>query len=414
MDEDRLGVAICGCGRISNLMAQSCLKIDDEDEWDNAYIRAAIDPRREVAKLKAKEWVQQSGGKFEEIEIYTSLKQALKDSKLDIVIISTPESLHLEQTKLCLNADKHTSLQKVPAPNLREMDEIVELATLAKKRGVKFHVFENFRHHLPYIKMKEVLDSGVCGELKSVFYKMISSMSEPSQWKVPLSTIKYHMEQSNYSINTWDDGYHKHSLMRWWLGPITKVREWRGDYKIFSIARIDGPAVLQYKSSSGRYGLWSYSHTPNAPLKSDYYGSDEYARFDCSDGMIFTNGCTGNSFAGASACEGVGEPGVYWYDKNGKWHADCSMPTNWKYSFAHCGRYFVDETINGSGNASLSAEEARHILKINIALLNSYRRGFKEVDVQSTEKIEGKAKHMLPKFMGPIWKLIGTNIKKEN
>ena len=59
---------------------------------------------------------------------------------------------------------------------LKEMDKIVELANDAEKRDVKFHVFENFRHHPPYIKMKEILDSGVCGELKSVFYTMISSL----------------------------------------------------------------------------------------------------------------------------------------------------------------------------------------------------------------------------------------------
>ncbi|MHA1301123.1 MAG: Gfo/Idh/MocA family protein, partial [Candidatus Helarchaeota archaeon] len=341
-EENRLRVGIVGCGTISSLMAQAYLKLDKNDDWDNAYIYAAIDPRYSVAKYMADQWVKQSGGKFDNIKIYTSLKEALKDPKIDVIVIATPESLHLKQTQMALEANKHTSLQKVPAPTLKEMDKIVEIAKTAEKRDIKFHVFENFRFHPPYTKMMEILQSGVCGELKSVFYTMISSLFEPNQWKVPLSTWKFHIEQSYNSPTSFDDGYHKHSLMNFWLGPIEKIREWRGNFKILGILRTDSPLFIQYKSKDGKSGIWNMTMVPKAPMKSDYYGCDEFVRFECSGGLIYSNGCTGNAFVGASECGGVGEPGVYWFDKNGEWHSDCSMPTNWKYSFAYCGRYFID------------------------------------------------------------------------
>lgn len=412
-DEDRLGVAIVGCGTISSLMAMTYLKLDERDEWNNAYIYAAIDPRRSVAKNMTRLWINQSGGKIDDIKIYTSLKEALKDPKIHVVVIATPENLHLKQTQMALEANKHTSLQKVPAPTLREMDKILELANSASKRDIKFHVFENFRFHPPYVKMKEILQSGACGELKSVFYTMITSLFEPNQWKVPLSTWKFHIEQSYNSPTSFDDGYHKHSLMNLWLGPIVKVREWRGKYKILGLLRTDSPLYIQYISKNGKFGIWNMTMVPKAPIKSDYYGCDEFVRFECTDGLIYSNGCTGNAFVGADECGGVGEPGVYWYDKNGEWHADYSMPTNWKYSFAYCGRYFIDETINGSGGAIINGEEARHILKVNIALVNSYRKNFREIDVSNTTKVEGKAKRIYPWPLWPIWKIIKPPIKKE-
>ncbi|MHA1380027.1 MAG: Gfo/Idh/MocA family protein [Candidatus Helarchaeota archaeon] len=412
-NEDRLGVGIVGCGTISSLMAMAYLRLDEKDEWDNAYIYAAIDPRKSVAKYMSDQWIRQSGGKFNNIKIYTSLKEALNDPKIDVIVIATPENLHLKQSQMALEAEKHVSLQKVPTPTLREMDKIVNLAKAAEQRGIKFHVFENFRFHPPYTKMNEILKSGVCGELKSVFYTMITSLFEPNQWKVPLSTWKFHIEQSYNSPTSFDDGYHKHSLMNLWLGSIKKVREWRGQFKILGVLRTDSPLYIQYISESDKFGIWNMTMVPKAPMKSDYYGCDEFVRFECTDGLIYSNGCTGNAFVGAGKSGGVGEPGVCWYDKDGKWHTDCSMPTNWKYSFAYCGRYFIDETINGTGDAIINAEEARHILKVNIALVNSYRKNFKEIEVLKTKKVEGKAKRIYPWPLWPFWKIVRPPIKKE-
>lgn len=416
--DNGLAVAICGCGVVSSLTAQGYLKLDEADDWDKAHIYAAIDPKKSSAKQKAKEWAQKDrrDRSPEDIKIFTSLKKALRDPKIDLVEIVTPNQLHLKQTRMCLEAGKHTSLQKIPAMTIPEMDEIVRLSDEAEKRGIKFHVFENFRHHPPYEKMGEILGSGVCGDLRSVYYNMVSSIGEGllnifKEGKLPvhdLGSWKHKLsEEGTYnSPTTFDDGYHKHSLMKLWLGDIEKVRAWRGSYKAFNVIRLDAPAVIQYKTDGKKHGMWSTTVGRAIPMKSDYYTADEFVRFDCTDGVIISNGCTGKTFEGASESGGVGEPGVYWFDRNGNWNSDCSMPTDWKYSFAKCGRYFVDETIEGSGKASLSAREARTILKVGTAVVNSARNKHQEIEVDAVDGVHGTQKDAVPWYMKPFWRMI--------
>lgn len=60
-----------------------------------------------------------------------------------------------------LAAGKHVSLQKPMARNLAEADGIVRAAAAADR---VFRVLENYRYYPPYVRAKEILDSGEIGE----------------------------------------------------------------------------------------------------------------------------------------------------------------------------------------------------------------------------------------------------------
>ncbi|MHA1129673.1 MAG: Gfo/Idh/MocA family protein [Candidatus Helarchaeota archaeon] len=368
MSSSKLKVAIVGCGRIATLNALGYLNNPD------AEIYATVDKKRKKARQAAAEW----GVKV----IYKDFYEAIKDDKIDIVEILTPHKSHAALTIAACEAGKHVSLQKPPALRLSEMDAMIRAA---RKNGVKFKVFENFRFHPPYVRAMELIKQGAIGDVMAVNYRMWSSIRALSSWKVPLMTWKWRIEEANnYKLPTiFDDGYHKHSVIRMFLDrPVTSVHAWMGSYRIYKIIKVDMPSVIIYQTNkSARYGVWNTSVGPRLPIHSDYYGCDEFVEIQGSKGIIYINGCTGNMFVG---CEsgGPGGPGLYWIDSEGNWHSECDMDTNWKWSFINSTKHFI-EAIKNDTEPILSGKDAREILQITLAIVKSIRSNFQEVKVNS-------------------------------
>jgi predicted dehydrogenase len=357
-----------GCGRIATLNALGYL--DNPD----AEIYATVDKKRKKARQAAEEW----GAKV----TYKDFYEAIKDENIDIVEILTPHKSHAALTIAACEAGKHVSLQKPPALRLSEMDAMI---SAAKKNGVKFKVFENFRFHPPYVRAMELINQGAIGDVMAVNYRMWSSIKALSSWSVPLMTWKWRIEEANnYKMPTiFDDGYHKHSVIRMFLNrPVTSVRAWMGSYRIYKLIKVDMPAVIIYQTKkSARYGVWNVSVGPKIPIHSDYYGCDEFVEIQGSKGIIYVNGCTGNMFAGCD-CGGPGGPGLYWIDPDGNWHSECDMETNWKWSFINSTKHFI-EAIKNDTEPILSGKDAREILQLTLAIVKSIRSDCQKVEVKS-------------------------------
>ncbi|MFF0869911.1 Gfo/Idh/MocA family protein [Nonomuraea sp. NPDC003560] len=83
----------------------------------------------------------------------------LADDSLDAVIIASPDSLHFEQAKACLEAGKHVLVEK---PFALTLDESLALIQLADKTGLQLGVGFHLRWHpgiehvLNLIKKREI------------------------------------------------------------------------------------------------------------------------------------------------------------------------------------------------------------------------------------------------------------------
>jgi len=368
MTGKKIRVLFIGTGRISDLNALGYLESDD------AEIYAVCDLKYKRAKKRADKW----GAKI----IYTDYKKALKDENIDLVEVLTPHALHEKIVIDACEAGKHVSVQKPPALTLSAMDNMINAA---KKNGVKFKVFENFRFHPPYVYAMKLIKDNVIGDVIAVNYRMWSSQNPLSMWKVPLMTWQWRIqEKHNYKMPTlFDDGYHKHSVIHMFFTPhkIKSVQAWKGRFKLYNLLPIDSPAIVIYKVSNTKYGTWNSSMGTNLPIKSDYYGCDEYVEIQGNKGIIFINGCTGNMFVD---CEGggPGKPGVYWIDENGDWHEERQMNTNWKYSFINSSKHFI-KCIKEDLDPILNGNDAREILQIALAMVKSLRLQNIDIPVSS-------------------------------
>ncbi|MDR3437483.1 Gfo/Idh/MocA family oxidoreductase [Telmatospirillum sp.] len=95
----------------------------------------------------------------------TDIDAAIKDSKDEIFFDAATTQLRAELVKRAIEAGKHIYCEKPTADNL---DTAVEMASLAKRHGIKHGVVQD-KLFLPGLrKLKTVIDSGFLGRILSV------------------------------------------------------------------------------------------------------------------------------------------------------------------------------------------------------------------------------------------------------
>ncbi|MFO7814572.1 MAG: Gfo/Idh/MocA family oxidoreductase [Halanaerobiales bacterium] len=94
---------------------------------------------------------------------YSSYKDLAEDDELDVVYIATPHNLHLENTLLCLNNDKHVLCEKPIAVNEKQTRKMF---AAAKEKNL-FLMEALWTYFLPPIlKVKEWIAEGKIGEIR--------------------------------------------------------------------------------------------------------------------------------------------------------------------------------------------------------------------------------------------------------
>jgi len=88
--------------------------------------------------------------------------EALLAEDVELIIISTPNDLHYPMAKQALLAGKHVLAEK---PVAESSEQALELAQLAKDKGLIFTVYQNRRWDGDFLTVKALMDSGRLGEV---------------------------------------------------------------------------------------------------------------------------------------------------------------------------------------------------------------------------------------------------------
>ncbi|KAL9617085.1 MAG: hypothetical protein Q9160_008115 [Pyrenula sp. 1 TL-2023] len=121
---------------------------------------AARDVRRAEAQI--------AKYRLKNVTAYGSYDQLLADPDIDAVYIPLPNGLHYEWTIKALEAGKHVLIEKPIASNTREAAQIRD--TAERTGNVALEAF-HWRFHPAAHYVKELVDSGTYGALKSVAVK---------------------------------------------------------------------------------------------------------------------------------------------------------------------------------------------------------------------------------------------------
>jgi predicted dehydrogenase len=88
--------------------------------------------------------------------------RVIEGADVDAVAIATPVRTHYPLARRCLEAGKHTFIEKPMASSVAECEELV---ALARKRDLRLMVGHTFLYSSPVRLVKELVDSGELGDL---------------------------------------------------------------------------------------------------------------------------------------------------------------------------------------------------------------------------------------------------------
>lgn len=202
--DKRFGVGIVGCGSIGQKRAKAL--------GHGGQLIACAD--LDVARAE-------SLGRTNNAKVYRDWRELVWSPLVDVVIVATLHDSLAEITRTSAEAGKHVLVEKPAARNAAELEPVMEAVV---KHGVKVHVGFNHRYHRSLRKAKELVNSGVLGELMFVRarYGHGARIGYDREWRAdPV------LSGGGELI---DQGPHLIDLSRWFLGEITEVQGFAHTY----------------------------------------------------------------------------------------------------------------------------------------------------------------------------------------
>ncbi|MHA1104436.1 MAG: Gfo/Idh/MocA family protein [Promethearchaeota archaeon] len=309
-----------------------------------------------------------------DVSIYSDYKKMLDKEELDIIEILTPHHLHAEMTIYAAQKGvKVISVQKPMALDLKEADEMINTCA---DSGSILSVFENF-FFAPHIKKaKQLIDEDYIGDPNSIRIK--TAMGSTGGWSVPKSANSWREDPKKIggsgegSPVLLDNGWHAFALASWLIGEeIEKVFAWTDKFH-----GIDAPAYVMFKYKQinehvvPQYGHMEFVLMPDAKIPSKYYPTDEFIEIIASRGIMKIN--QGTSIGNVMTSSEIFAPIVLIRD--GKVESIRDFKLDWKYSFINATQHLI-EVAKGNKEPILSGEQARNVLRFNLAAIKSAELG---------------------------------------
>jgi predicted dehydrogenase len=103
-----------------------------------------------------------SAGKHPGAELVRDYQAIIDDPDIELVVVNTPDHLHVDMAKKAIEAGKHVVVEKPFTLKTSEADQLIDLAA---RRGVMLTVYHNRRWDGVYLTVQEVIRSGKLGRL---------------------------------------------------------------------------------------------------------------------------------------------------------------------------------------------------------------------------------------------------------
>lgn len=145
----QIRIALLGQGRSGRDIHGLHLKKDTE-----RFKVVAVVDQMEIRRLRAAE---EYG-----CDVYADYHEILDRDDIDIVVNALPSNLHFAVTKDLLEHNFNVLCEKPFVPTVEEYDILV---SIAEERGLKLLVFQQSRFANYFLKVKEIIASGVLGRI---------------------------------------------------------------------------------------------------------------------------------------------------------------------------------------------------------------------------------------------------------
>jgi predicted dehydrogenase len=226
---------LIGCGEIGVLRAAALAR--DPEHRLMAVCDAAADRARDFSARFA-------------AAAETDWRALVRRDDVDAVIVSTPPSMHAEMTVGALEAGKHVLCEKPLARTAGECRAMVEAAERADRfLGTGF----NYRFYPSMLKAREVLDSGLIGELDHIrSYTGYSAQDHNHPWLHDASVM------GGGALR--DNGIHLLDLTLHFLGEVAEVKGF-GTNAVWGFEGCEDNGFALVRSTAGKVATLQASWT---------------------------------------------------------------------------------------------------------------------------------------------------------
>jgi len=222
---------------------------------EHAKALAALSEARLVAVsganlASAQAFAKQYGGKA-----YALAEELLVSPEVEAVLIATPHHLHTHLAIQAAQSGKHILLEKPMAPSLEECNQIL---SAAQRAGVKLMLGHLSHFERPFVRAKELLESGELGEL-------VLGQSTFAKFWMEHNRRPWHLERSSGGGMMLTAGIHGLDRLMWLMGSrVSSVAAQFGTH--FHTQQADDTALLFLRFASGASGvLSSIGYAQGAP-----------------------------------------------------------------------------------------------------------------------------------------------------
>jgi predicted dehydrogenase len=110
--------------------------------------------------------LERYGARYPHARTSTSYDELLGDQELEAIVVATPAVTHYELSKRALEAGKHVLVEKPPAMNAVEAEDLV---ATAEERGLVLMPGHLLLYHPAVKALKQLVDSGGLGDVLCVY-----------------------------------------------------------------------------------------------------------------------------------------------------------------------------------------------------------------------------------------------------
>ena len=193
---------------------------------------------------------------------YSDADELISDKDINAIYIATPPLWHAEYAIKAMLAGKPVYVEK---PMAASYDDCLQMITISRQTSVPLFV-AYYRRSLPYfIKVKELIELDLIGDLLLVTCKLFSSPRANDYQKPNLAwRVLPEIAGGGYF---YDMGCHTLDVLDFIFGPINEVSGYSGNKS--GLYPAEDVVAASFKFQNGLHGTGSWSFTADVSAKCD-------------------------------------------------------------------------------------------------------------------------------------------------
>lgn len=182
---------------------------------------------------------------------YNDAEQLINDPEVNAVYIATPPGSHAFYTKMAARAKKAVYVEKPMALNFEECQEMI---AACEENKVPLFVAYYRRYLDKFVKIKELLDSGAIGDIRTIHIKLhqpVRKKDFTDDWRV-----KPELAGAGYFF---DLASHQLDLMDYFFGEIKEAKGFKINQAGLYEAEDNVSAAFQFQTGILGTGSWCFT-----------------------------------------------------------------------------------------------------------------------------------------------------------